>query len=941
MMENTNIQSKSNNKNNTIAIIVIIIFIFLFLLIGIGGYFIIKNVFLKEEGIIFNTNSFEKVDEDTYNLNEKIDSISGKNSFKEKIEKATITIKSGNYEIYKKEIENSENWKLDDVSLAIGNNELCVEVILYNGDKNNKCLYINNYSKENLGSIDDGDDDNDNLKNYEELILGTMVNNFDSDNDGLSDYDEIYITFTNPNEKDTDSNGILDSDEDFDNDTLNNLEEVLNESSPHKVDTDDDGLSDYDEINKYKTSPSNEDTDGDGVNDYVEIFELKTDANKKETQVNINKVSEDKVASVEFENFDLKEYSGLSIEKDIDINLGKNIPGYILDAYNLNSSEKNLDGKILFDISNIKIDEINPTIYEYEKETQNLNELDTVIENNKAVAKINSASTYVLIDKNIHDSNSNLSGEKLESLTFNNLDVVFVIDISQSMDKNDPNDSRKQIMSNFISTLDEKDRVGVVLFKKTATVLNGKFAKSNLEKKKLITDVFNISNDNAENPDSGTNGTEGLNTAIEMFGNTLDAKRYIIFLTDGEDTFNSYTYERMYEKANEKKITILTIGLGSNIDSDILKEVAENTDGTYYQVEDSDDLYGKYSLILDETNDYRVDSNNDGISDYFTKMICEGKLKTSTGINPFEGVSYEKIQKSSDYDKDGVLNGDEVKVTIFGDKVYLKYISDPLKVDTDGDGLNDKLDKSPLTKFDSDFRVVNNLSYTPSTPTIDKFEKKSDESYNTVEKNDYKGIVNRANTMVLSFGKMPAAVALKHFLNNKGTLLDFNNDWGLLNTYRGKERLAKNVNKLITVAEGSVKNKSTITFASNKEFSGTDFSRKLEDMADIGWWYAVGYTSATMVGQVTNNNGNYEMILYYNIVDYYDWEEKQTYFNGGFGFLVSDAEMYRLHTYGVARQYRINLSYKMKIKWKEGDRYYLSKFKLWEMPKSMSLQKIN
>ena len=195
--------------------------------------------------------------------------------------------------------------------------------------------------------------------------------------------------------------------------------------------------------------------------------------------------------------------------------------------------------------------------------------------------------------------------------------------------------------------------------------------------------------------------------------------------------------------------------------------------------------------------------------------------------------------------------------------------------------------------------------------------------------------------MVASFGTMPAALALQHFLDNDGTTYNFNNDWGLLETYRGKEYLAKNTNVLMQVAEETVKNGDTLTFATNKELTGTKFSEHLDDLADIGWWYAVGHTRATMVGQITQENGMYEMTLYYNIHDFYDWNKDGSYFNGGFGLLVSDAEMYKLHTLGIAKQYRIDINYKMIVRWQKGDRYYLDKIKLWQTPATMSVERIN
>ncbi len=936
MMENMNIQSKSNNKK----IFIIFGIAFLFLAILLIGYFIFKNA-KTEDGIIFNTEKFEKVSEDQYNLNEKIESISGKINSKEEIQKINLTIKSGNFEILNQELNNNnKTWELTEVSFVSGNNEVCIDVKLVDGKELNKCLIINNYEKDNIGSIDTKDDDNDNLKNYEELIFETEIDNPDTDGDGLSDYDEIYITFTDPKNKDTDNNGINDGDEDFDQDKLINSLEVSSKSSPYLSDTDEDGLSDYDEINTYNTLPNLVDTDRDGLSDYDEIINLNSNATEKTNKINVSKSSDDKIASVEIINLDSSKYSTLTITKSNILNLNENIDGYILDAYDFNIDSEEIEAKISFDISNIQLSEnSNPVIYYYNEETQMLEELETVIENGKASTTVKHFSTYILVDKTSHDAIWSEDAGKLVSSSYGNLDVVFVIDISSSMDENDPNDSRKQIMSNFISSLNKDDRVGVVLFKRTASILNKGLSKEDSDKKILITDVFNISNDDGHGLDSGTNGSAGLYTAIGMFGNKVDSKRYIIFLTDGEDTHHSYSYDEIYKMALEKDITILTIGLGSSVDADSLREIAEKTNGKYYYVEESSELYSNYSGILSDTNDYRTDSNNDGISDYFTKLMCEGKIKTSTGINPFEGVSYEEIQKSKDYDGDGLSNGDEVEVTVLDKKVYIKYLSDPKKTDTDEDGLNDKLDNSPFTKFDSRFSVVSGLDFVPATPIEDDFEKKSNEVYNT-ETGDYGSSKSRANAMVTMFGKMPAALALKHFLDNTGTSYNFNNDWGVLNTYRGKENLAKNTNSLMQVVEESVKNKSTVSFATNTELTGTNYSEHLEDLADIGWWYAIGYTRATMVGQATNNSGNYEMTLYYNIVDFYDWN-KDAGVISGFGGLVNDAEMYKLHALGEAKQYRINMTFKMKVTWKKGDRYYLNKTKLWETPSTMSVEKID
>jgi hypothetical protein len=59
--------------------------------------------------------------------------------------------------------------------------------------------------------------------------------------------------------------------QDPDHDGLTNLEEFLHGTDPNNPDTDGDGVSDGDEVHKYHTDPLNPDTDGDGLSDGEEI----------------------------------------------------------------------------------------------------------------------------------------------------------------------------------------------------------------------------------------------------------------------------------------------------------------------------------------------------------------------------------------------------------------------------------------------------------------------------------------------------------------------------------------------------------------------------------------------------------------------------------------------------------------------------------------------
>jgi outer membrane protein OmpA-like peptidoglycan-associated protein len=140
-----------------------------------------------------------------------------------------------------------------------------------------------------FGRSDGDDDDQDGLTNGQERKIGTNPQNPDTDGDGLSDGDEIRKDKTNPLRTDTDSDGLSDGDEvlkyqtnptkyDTDGDGLPDGEEVTKfHTDPNKPDTDGDGLTDGDEVRRYHTDPLKVDTDGDGLTDSDEVKVYRTD----------------------------------------------------------------------------------------------------------------------------------------------------------------------------------------------------------------------------------------------------------------------------------------------------------------------------------------------------------------------------------------------------------------------------------------------------------------------------------------------------------------------------------------------------------------------------------------------------------------------------------------------------------------------------------------
>lgn len=138
------------------------------------------------------------------------------------------------------------------------------------------------------------DTDGDGLTDYEEIkIYDTNPLKVDSDEDGLSDYLEVRTYKTNPLEEDTDGDGLTDQEEviryktnplkrDTDGDGIADNEELRRRTDPNYFDTDRDGISDYDELYVFHTNPLMKDSDGDGLTDKEELA-LRTDPIKMDT----------------------------------------------------------------------------------------------------------------------------------------------------------------------------------------------------------------------------------------------------------------------------------------------------------------------------------------------------------------------------------------------------------------------------------------------------------------------------------------------------------------------------------------------------------------------------------------------------------------------------------------------------------------------------------
>lgn len=582
----------------------------------------------------------------------------------------------------------------------------CVKVTNWNESGS-----LTKYTSYNLGDIDTTkDEDSDNVPDYIEIALGMDTNKDDTDEDGLSDYLELYVTGTDPIYSDTDEDGISDGDEDFDSDGLTNLEELSLSTAPDNIDTDNDGLTDYEEVNIYGTNPLVADTDEDGANDGVEI-EVGTNPLIFDTDfsVRISSTETDTVTASVDVTLCSEQLDSLSVEKYKDSFLfPETMPGYIGGCYEFSVDGTFDEATIRFKFDEALLDnaDFDPVIYYFNEETQELETLDTTITENIASATTTHFSKYILLNRKVY-KDSFTWVDNWTTNKYTNVEIVLVIDDSGSMTRTDSSYQRLSVAQTLIDNLPKNSRIGVVSFGSSTIKLTSALTTNKTVAKSYLTKSYFTSGG------SYTYMYNAINSSLNMFNSTDDSTlRMMVVLSDGQ-AHDTTIHNMTITAANNKGVRIHTVGLGSstNYFSQYMKPIATNTDGSFYLASNDSELADIYKEITEKI-DIETDSDADGIPDYYEDNMVM-----------FNGVHVTLDKNNPDSDGDGLKDGEEVcelKYEYSMDKTKVKVtgkvIANPTEVDTDFDGIEDNVDKAPLSnKFKGTFLSYynsKNASYT-------------------------------------------------------------------------------------------------------------------------------------------------------------------------------------------------------------------------------------
>jgi Mg-chelatase subunit ChlD len=231
------------------------------------------------------------------------------------------------------------------------------------------------------------------------------------------------------------------------------------------------------------------------------------------------------------------------------------------------------------------------------------------------------------------------------------LDVVLVLDRSGSMAGPYLADA-KTAAKDFADNLVSNSEVGVVSFSDSSRVDLGMTLMNSYGNKTPVHNAIDSLEDGGY-----TAMGEGMGDANDLLVNygRSGTRKVMIVLTDGEtNTGDDQDGEDAIDFANDNAITIYTIGLGSSLDEALLRHIASETRGAYYNAPDSSDLSEIYNTIAQELSDYDVSDIEYGVE----------------GFTPYDYTFDESLfDLSSDYFEDSFF----INETINDLKVQLDW----------------------------------------------------------------------------------------------------------------------------------------------------------------------------------------------------------------------------------------------------------------------------
>jgi Ca-activated chloride channel family protein len=236
-------------------------------------------------------------------------------------------------------------------------------------------------------------------------------------------------------------------------------------------------------------------------------------------------------------------------------------------------------------------------------------------------------------------------------------DIVLAIDNSGSMLETDPDNERYTAAKQLINNMESDKRVAVVVFSDAAELLQPFTSVSTQAEK----DTVNTAIDAIEPTNGGTNFSLALDESMNTIKGMGDAERgkMVILLSDG---FSESSLNEQIAAYQEQQIVVNTIGL-SVVDargSALLKEIADSTGGSYYDVTKANGLGLVFQNIYDKIDKQTLLTERTGKladSTFYTllRILCLAIIGAAIGLSL--GLVFDNRFLAVSFGAGGIVGG--------------------------------------------------------------------------------------------------------------------------------------------------------------------------------------------------------------------------------------------------------------------------------------------
>lgn len=235
--------------------------------------------------------------------------------------------------------------------------------------------------------------------------------------------------------------------------------------------------------------------------------------------------------------------------------------------------------------------------------------------------------------------------------------IILAMDRSSSM-SGDKIEKSIQAAQNFVDILAEQDCLSVLTFTSSVSILTELVTITDSSKQEIKNTLATISTT------GGTDIEEALQATLNYANNDPQYQSLVILLSDGQSNVNDSVLQELSN--NEQRV--ITVGIGNDVDQDLMQRIADITGGSYVFCEDSSDLADAF---IDLQNIYigsTKDTDQDGLPD----------LVEISGMRDQYGEIWQTDPQSADSDGDGLLDGEEMgNYHALAEHTYFSRVSRP------------------------------------------------------------------------------------------------------------------------------------------------------------------------------------------------------------------------------------------------------------------------